>query len=233
MNGFFSSVGAFNQSVLYGRLLWIHGAERFSVTLCLVVMGRLVSGLAVDIRTLDFCFFVGIVFLLVRLLILHLEFLWSIDIRCLVRMRLVLAARRFALSRACPCGFLFFLPSLFPFGGSAGAGASLLAPLLSLVRSGHGFDGAGVSLPMTRSLLAPASPSLRTPPLPPRRSRPPLLPAVSFSFSSFLSSAFLSAFLFFCRSVFFLSVWREEWNYVWQALGLLSILCCFVMPGWR
>ena len=90
---------------------------------------------------------------------------------------------RFCLGRMCSlCGSLLslFLASLL--GGSAGAGAPLLAPLPSVcakvTKSSSLQAGAGV---LCTPSLPPSSPSFRFSDPSPCRGRPPLFPAVSLS----------------------------------------------------
>ena len=110
-----------------------------------------------------------------------------------------------------PCGSPLFSSFLFSAsfssGGSAGAGASFLASLLPCPAEVTGAIAGGRSCYMRALYPSPPSPSHRSPPLfPPRRGRPPLLPAVSFSFFSlsFFSLSFARSFslpfvvLFFC-----------------------------------
>ena len=179
------------------------------------------SGLAVDIRNLDFRRFVGYhhrvyldvssdsafekscghsmnILSVCRLFGVCLQYLAvSLLFFCVV-VCFLFCLRGSVLGRVrSPCGFFFF-PLVSLLGGSAGAGVSFScsASLLGGLRSRF-VDETGSCCSIVLSLPPPSSPSLRSPPLPPRRSRPPgpspPSRCLSVCHSIFSSFSFLSA----------------------------------------
>ena len=134
-------------------------------------------------------------------------------------------------SVACVPLAVFFFFSSFSLGGRPGRGFLSCSPPPCLVLRSQARRFRR-ELACCALLFLPLSPSLRPPPLPPRRGRPPLLPVVSqsvfLSFLLFFLSFFIFVFLFF---FFFLSFFFSFFSFLFLSslsLSSLSLSQCLL-----